>query len=175
MNRLDGVTSVDVNIATNKARIVYQPSLVRISEIKQAVIKAGYTPLTLEKQKEMSQNDNEQKKMWRDLILAMVFTIPLLFIAMGPMIKLPTIPLFNPKVHPRIFALVQLALTLPVVYIGRSFYSKGFKALYKRLPNMDSLIAVGTTAAIAYSTFGLIMILQGDRSEEHTSELQSQQ
>jgi Cu+-exporting ATPase len=164
---LDGVTSVDVNIATNKARIVYQPSLVRISEIKQAVIKAGYTPLTLEKQKEMSKNQNEQKQMWRDLILALIFTVPLLFIAMGPMINLPTIPLFDPKVHPKLFALVQLALTLPVAYIGRTFYSKGFKALFKRLPNMDSLIAVGTTAAIVYSTFGLIMILQGDMHYVH--------
>lgn len=164
---MEGVTSVDVNIATNKARIVYQPSLVRISEIKQAVIKAGYTPLTLEKQKEMSKNQNEEKKMWRDLIWAMIFTVPLLFIAMGPMINLPTIPLFDPQVHPKIFALVQLALTLPVVYIGRTFYSKGFKALSKRLPNMDSLIAVGTTAAIVYSTFGLIRILQGDMHYVH--------
>lgn len=167
VNRLEGVLSVDVNIATNKANIVYQPSKVRISEIKQAIVKAGYTPLNLEKQNRISKSEDEQKKMWRDLYLAIAFTVPLLFIAMGPMINLPTIPWFDPMVHPKVFSVVQVFLTVPVLYIGRQFYTKGFKALVKRVPNMDSLIAVGTSAAILYSFFGLFMIFGGDQHYAH--------
>lgn len=167
MNKAEGVVSADVNIATNRATIVYQPSVIRLSEIKQRIIKAGYTPLSIERKKETSQIENKQKRMWRDFILAVVFTVPLLYIAMGPMINLPSLPGLSMENHALTFALVQIFLTIPVVYIGRNFYTKGFKALWKRLPNMDSLIAVGTTSAILYSLFGTLMIATGDMHYVH--------
>lgn len=140
---------------------MYEPSVIRLSEMKQIVKNAGYTPLDIEKRKEVSETIDEQKKMWRDFILAVVFTIPLLYIAMGPMINLPVIPGLDPEKNPAFFAWFQLVLTIPVVYIGKNFYTKGFKALSKRLPNMDSLIAVGTSAAILYSLYATIMITTG--------------
>jgi Cu+-exporting ATPase len=163
---LDGVTA-EVNLATNKATIEYQPSKVRLSEIKQIIIKAGYTPLNIEKKKEPSQIHNEQKKMWRDFIIAVIFTVPLLLIAMGPMVGLPAFPGLDPDKNQMPFALVQIILTAPVVYVGKHFYIKGFKSLYKRLPNMDSLIAVGTTAAILYSLYGTYMIATGHMHYVH--------
>jgi Cu+-exporting ATPase len=153
-----------VNIATNKATIEYNPSVIRLSEIKQRILKAGYTPLSIEKVKEPNQLINEQKKMWRDFIIAVVFTIPLLYIAMGPMIGLPVIPGLSPMMDQKVFAIVQLILTIPVVVVGKHFYTKGFKALWKRLPNMDSLIAVGTSAAILYSLYATLMIFSGEMS-----------
>ena len=100
--------------------------------------------------------------MLRNLYIAIFFTIPLLAIAMLPMIGVQ-MPLFiNHKTSPVTFALIQILLLLPVMYIGRNFYTKGFKALFKRIPNMDSLIAVGTSAAIFYSLFATVMILLGN-------------
>lgn len=164
MNKATGVIHAEVNIATNKATIEYNPTVIRLSEIKQVIIKAGYTPLNIEKVKSPSHIEDEQKRMWRDFIIAVIFTVPLLFIAMGPMIGLPVIPGLSPMKNQVPFALVQIVLTLPVVYVGKHFYTKGFKALFKRLPNMDSLIAVGTTAAILYSLYATIMILSGELS-----------
>lgn len=157
---MDGVNA-EVNIATNKATIEYDPSKVRLSEMKQAIINAGYTPLNIEKKKAPSEIHNEQKKMWRDFIIAVIFTVPLLIIAMGPMVGLPAFPGLDPDKNQLPFAIVQIILTAPVVYVGKHFYTKGFKALSKRLPNMDSLIAVGTSAAILYSLYGTYMIATG--------------
>lgn len=168
MNKADGIVSAEVNIATNKATIEYNPNLIRLSEIKARIIKAGYEPLSIEKIKTPSHLEDEQKKMWRDFIIAVVFTLPLLIIAMGPMIGLPAVPGFNPDKNQQNYALIQILLTLPVVYVGKHFYTKGFKALFKRLPNMDSLIAVGTTAAILYSMYATYMIIQGNLHYVHS-------
>lgn len=100
--------------------------------------------------------------MLRDLYIAIFFTIPLLAIAMLPMIGIEMPSFIHHKTSPVTFALVQILLLLPVMYIGRNFYTKGFKALFKRIPNMDSLIAVGTSAAIVYSLFATVMILLGN-------------
>lgn len=156
-----------MNIATNKATIVYEPQVIRLSELKSIIKKAGYTPLDIEKKRQVSEIVNEQKIMWRDFVIAVIFTVPLLYIAMGPMINLPVIPGLDPMKNPVLFAWVQLLLTLPVLYVGKHFYSKGFKALFKRLPNMDSLIAVGTSAAIAYSLYASIMITLGNTHYVH--------
>lgn len=80
---------------------------------------------------------------------------------MGPMVGLPPVPGLDHDVNPINLTLAQLFLTLPIVYLGRHFYTKGFKALFKGIPNMDSLIAVGTFAALAYSLYGTVMVLNG--------------
>jgi Cu+-exporting ATPase len=168
LNKLDGVVSADVNIATNKATVVYNPSKTRLSEMKRAISKAGYTPLDIEQAKEVSRTEQEEKKMWREMKIAAAFTIPLLLVAMGPMIGMPLPKLISPEDNLSLFAFLQLLLTLPVVYVGKHFYIKGFKALFKRLPNMDSLIAIGTSAAVIYSLYATVMIFLGDRHFMHS-------
>lgn len=168
MNKADGVESADVNIATNKATIEYFPSIIRLSEIKQIITKAGYTPLDIERTRDINQTEIEEKKMWREMKIAAAFTIPLLYIAMGPMVGLPLPGIISPEENLSIFALLQLLLTLPVMYVGKHFYSKGFKALFKRLPNMDSLIAIGTSAAVIYSIYATVMIVLGDMHFMHS-------
>jgi Cu+-exporting ATPase len=165
---LDGVVEVDVNLATNKANITYDPTRIRLSEIKNKITKAGYKPLDVEKEKTTSVKAEEQNKMWREFIISVLFTVPLLYIAMGPMVGLPIPQIIDLNENPLSFALLQIILTIPVVIVGRQFYTKGFKTLFKGIPNMDSLIAVGTTAAILYSLYATYMISIGTKMYAHS-------
>lgn len=113
--------------------------------------------------------DREKKQkhiaeMWQRFWISAVFTVPLLYIAMGHMVGLPLPDFLNPMTHATTFAMVQLILTLPVLYVGREFFTVGFKALFKGHPNMFSLVALGTSAAFVYSLYGTVMIFLGDTS-----------
>nr|WP_330397418.1 copper-translocating P-type ATPase [Maledivibacter halophilus] len=99
--------------------------------------------------------------MWTKFLVAISFTIPLLYIAMGHMMGLPIPSFINPEYNPLNFALVQLILTVPIVIAGYKFYTVGFKALLRRSPNMDSLIAVGTSAAFIYGIYAMYKIISG--------------
>lgn len=159
LSRLEGIEKVSVNINTGRAYVVYDSERLRLSQIKQSIKDTGYEPLGIDRDIEeqyASEDDNGYGRMRAELIWAIIFTVPLLYIAMGHMMGLP-IPIENPIT----FGLVQLILTLPVLYFGRSFYVIGYKTLWKRNPNMDSLIAVGTSAAMLFSLYALFMIITG--------------
>lgn len=110
---------------------------------------------------DQDKKEKEAKLMWTKFIVAIFFTIPLLYIAMGHMMGLPIPEFINPHYNPFNFALVQLILTIPIVIAGYKFYTVGFKALLKRNPNMDSLIAVGTSAAFIYGIYAMYKIMNG--------------
>jgi len=112
--------------------------LIRLSELKRIIIKAGYTPLDIEKSIPINKGQEEEKRLWNEMKIAAGFTIPLLIIAMGPMVGISLPKIISPEHNLSLFAILQLLLTIPVVYVGKHFYTKGFKALFKRLPNMDS-------------------------------------
>lgn len=137
----------------------------RLSEIKVAIKNAGYTPLEIEKESfqddDRDKKDKEMKTMWTKFLVAIVFTIPLLYIAMGHMLGLPLPEIINPHHNPLNFAVTQLILTIPIVAAGYKFYTVGFKTLIKGSPNMDSLIALGTSAAVVYGIYVVIMISKG--------------
>lgn len=165
INKLEGIKSVNVNIATNKATVVYDADTVRLSEIKGAIKKAGYTPLDIEKEElqdeDQDKKQKEIKSMWIKFVVAISFTIPLFYISMGHMIGMPLPDFIAPHHNPLNFALIQLALTIPVMIAGYKFYTVGFKSLFRRSPNMDSLIAVGTSAAIIYGLYATYKIMNG--------------
>ncbi|WP_113671613.1 heavy metal translocating P-type ATPase [Vallitalea guaymasensis] len=164
VNKLDGILEVSINVLANKAYIKYDVKKVRLSEIKKAIIKAGFTPKEIERNndaEEDNSNNIEQKKMWFRLKIAIGFVIPLLYISMGHMIGLPIPKFINPMYEPLNFALAQFILLIPIVVVGRYFYSRGFKALFTGHPNMDSLIAVGTSAAIIYGIVATYQISIG--------------
>ncbi len=172
--KLPGVEQASVNYATERAEVTFDPALVRLFELRQAIEKLGYKPLEADQpltDQDTARKDAEIKAMWRRFQIAAVFAAPLLYIAMAPMIPgLPGggVPSFlHPDRHPLAFALVQLCLTIPVIFVGRRFYTVGFRALFQRSPNMDSLIAVGTCAAVAYSLVSLFRIVQGDHHAVH--------
>ncbi|HKL09974.1 MAG TPA: heavy metal translocating P-type ATPase, partial [Clostridia bacterium] len=169
MNKLSGIESVDVNLAVEKATVEYDGNALRLSEIKAAIKKAGYKPLEIEKENILPDADKirknkEIKTMKTKLVVSAVFTIPLLYIAMGHMMGLAIPQIVNPMTNPMNFALAQLFLVLPVMAAGYKFYTIGFRTLLKGSPNMDSLIAVGTSAAFLYGIFALYGIASGDTS-----------
>ena len=158
-----------VNLATEKADVTYDGTAVRLSDIKAAIQAAGYKPLDIEQTSEERDPDRERKSreirtMKIKLTVSILFTAPLLYVAMGHMMGMPLPGFLHPMDHPLAFALTQLLLTLPVMAAGYRFYTVGFRTLFKGSPNMDSLIAVGTSAAFAYGLFALERIISGDAS-----------
>lgn len=161
--KLDGVVEANVNLASEKLNITYDPSKVKVSDIKKAIEKAGYKALddeiTIDKDKE--KKEQHTKEMWRRFIISTVFTVPLLIITMGHMAGLKLPDIIHPKVNPLTFALIQLILVTPVMIVGYKFFTVGFKTLIKRNPNMDSLIAIGSSASFLYGLFAIYQISIG--------------
>lgn len=168
IGKLDGVASVSVNFATEKATVSYDPQKVRPSVVKEAIEKAGYKALEVSKtdaaDEDRVRKQKEIRTLWKKFIIATVFALPLLYIAMVPMIKFVSLPFpagLDPMMYPLIYGLIQIVLVIPIIGVGYKFYTIGFKALINRSPNMDSLIAIGTTAAVLYSVYNVIQIAQG--------------
>jgi len=175
VGKVDGVASISVNYATEKAAVSYDPESARLSEIKGAIAKAGYAPLALEASgpfgasadAHSAAKEREIKLLRNKLIVAAAFSIPLFYIAMGAMLGWPLPAAIDPMLRPLPYALVQIALAIPIIAAGRRFYSVGFSAIWRRSPNMDSLIAMGTSAAILYSFWSLIGIARGEAGAVH--------
>ena len=188
ITKLDGVESAAVNFATEKATVVYDPQKVELSAFIAAIEGAGYKAAEAGEAaqsykgrqheaaagrfapKDSSAKEKETKILLCKFIVSAVLGVPLLYICMAPMV--PWIPMFVPAaIHPDIsplnFAITQILLTIPIVIAGHKFYTVGFSAFFRRSPNMDSLIAIGTSAAIIYSVFGTWQIIQGDHCAAH--------
>jgi len=173
--KLNGVTESNVNFATEKLTISYEPNLVKVSEIKKAIEKAGYKAIEEETSvdADKERKEKEIKSLWRRFVISAIFTAPLLYMAMGHMfgealgIKLPEI--IDPMMNPWNFAIVQLILVTPPMIVGYKYFTVGFKSLFRGSPNMDSLIAIGTSAAFIYGIYAIVQIYGGDG--EYANEL----
>mgnify|MGYP003587025567 FL=1 len=169
VGKLDGVSLAAVNFATEKGVFTYDPDKIRLSQIKAAIQKAGYTPLEIETaqavDEDQARKDRAIRVLWTKFIVSAAFSVPLLYLAMGHMIpgwKAPIPAFLDPMRYPLNFALAQIILTVPIVVAGYRFYTVGFKNIWHRSPNMDSLIAMGTSAAILYSLYSTWQIIAGD-------------
>lgn len=169
LKKQKGVSTVSVNLATNKAVLSYDPSLIKMSGLKAAVEKAGYkateAPAVVSLDAETLKKQKALREMTIKLVLSTVFALPLLYIAMGhmfPELKLELPMWLDHHMYPLNFAMAQLLLTLPILYAGRKFFTVGFKTLSKGSPNMDSLVAIGTGAAFIYGVYNTIGIAQGN-------------
>lgn len=154
--------NASVNFATEKLNIEYDEKKYNFDKIRKIVESAGYglaEDMTEDKKVELYQEKITSLK--NRLILAVIFVVPLLYISMGHMLGAVLPEFLNPKVNPLNFALTQFVLTLPIIYAGRDFFSHGFKNLVRKSPTMDSLIAIGSTAAVLYgiyATFGIVIV-----------------
>ncbi len=164
--KLPGVISANVNLATEKLNVSYIATDVTASQIIAAVDKAGYKAAEDTEQPEKA--DRKQAEiisLKRRFIGSAIFAFPLLVVAMVPMlldavgVQVP--PILNHMQYPLQHSLLQLVLCVPVMVIGRSYYTSGFKNLARRTPNMDSLIAIGTSAAFIYSLYSVFQIFNG--------------
>jgi hypothetical protein len=130
----------------------YDPEKVRLSEIKAAITKAGYTPLaaadTAAKiDQHKAAKEREIRILKAKLAVAALFSAPLLYVAMGPMLGWPVPAAIDMMNYPLRYALLELLLVIPAIAAGYHFYTVGFRAIRPRRPDMDSLIAIGTSAA----------------------------
>ena len=178
--KLDGVEDSSVNIATEKAIITYDPTKVRLSQITKAIEKAGYEPITEENKETVDEDqkrkDKERNTLFRKFIVAICFAIPLFYIAMGPMVPKPFGPwpvpnIISPETNIINYALIQIVLVVPIMLVGYKFYINGFKSLFHGSPNMDTLVAIGTSSAFIYSLYTTINLIRnaGVSMEMHMS------
>jgi Cu+-exporting ATPase len=166
VERMGGVISVNVNLLSNNMTVEYDESLVEAGAIIATVSEAGYSAALADsksqaKTGEVNLAQDEISEMKYRTIVSIALMLVLMYVAMGPMVGLP-IPAFLVGVeNAATMALVQFLLTLPIVYVNRQYYRSGFKTLWRRSPNMDSLIAVGSGAAVVYGVFALFRISWG--------------
>ncbi|WP_252221622.1 MULTISPECIES: heavy metal translocating P-type ATPase [unclassified Clostridium] len=160
--KLQGVQESNVNFATEKLTIVVDEDVAGYSDIKTAVEKAGYKLEKEDKAKEDKKESNPAKELLNRFIISVILTVPLLIISMGHMVGMHLPSIIDPMINPLNFALIQIALTLPVMLVGYKFYKVGIKNLFKLSPNMDSLISIGTLAAFLYGIFAIVKINQGN-------------
>ena len=163
VEKLDGVTDANVNLMTNSMKVNFDENIVDDEKIIGAVEKIGYgaSPAGEKTKSEDRPVDDREKALKHRLISSIIFMVILMYIAMGPMIHLPTPGIFHGREGAIIFAFSQFLLALPVVYINRDFYISGFKGLKNRAPNMDSLVAIGSLAALVYGIFAIYMMAYG--------------
>ena len=165
VGKLEGVKEIAVNLANSRGKILYDSEKIKLSEILEVIKKLGYEGKKHEDIEEDSKVIESEKKLKQEFLefkLAIFFSAIVFYISMGTMVGLPVPNIISPEINPLNFALIQLILAIPVIYIGRRFYKVGIKQLIMRSPSMDSLIATGTGSAILYSLYGTYKIYSGD-------------
>lgn len=165
--KVPGVTDCAVNLLTRSMTVEGDASARKIAA---AVKKAGYSATPLESDgsgESAGLPADETASYLKRFIFSAVFTLPLLYVSMGPMWGWPLPPFLNG--NPAAQGLVQLLLSGAVMIINRQFFTGGFKSLFHASPNMDSLIALGSSAAFAYSTFALFSVTAAESRGDHTA------
>jgi Cu+-exporting ATPase len=174
---IEGVDSIQVNLATESGRLVFDPDKTSLRQIRATFEKIGFTakPLSLSGRDVVHQQQQESEKKLRDLrnrlLPTFILASLLLLLSMGEMVGLPLPQFLSPETRPLIFALTQCLLVLPIMWFGRNFYLHGFPNLFRGAPNMDSLIAVGTGAAFIYSFWNLVEIVLGIEVRQRVMDL----
>jgi len=169
VKKLEGVRSVSVNLLTNSMTVSFDDSNIDTTVIQKSVENAGYeahlrevdTILPGADSSKIDYVKQEQDEMKRRWWISLVFLLPLLYIAMGHMLGLPLPSFFHGSKNALTFAFTQFLLTIPIAFVNKKYFEKGFKSLFKAAPNMDSLIAIGSSAAILYGIFAIFRIGYG--------------
>ena len=166
INKTDGVLETNVNLLTNSMTVKYDESVLSGSDIIKVVEDTGYgASSAMEKKAEVSPNakddSSEIKEMKKRVIISLIFAVPLFYISMGHMLNWPLPGIFHGAENALGFAFTQFLLCLPVMIVNSKYYKVGFKTLFKGSPNMDSLIAIGTSAAAAYGIYAIYKIGYG--------------
>ncbi len=165
--KLPGIDSVSVNLLTNSMQVEYKDGALTEQDIISCVEKAGYGASPAEGNTKSAQKSTQPKEniaqkqirhMKKRLMVSFIFWVPLMYISMGHMYGAPLPAFISGHANAVSFALTQFILCLPIMYMNRNFYEKGFSSLFHGSPNMDSLVAVGSSAALVYSVFATYMM-----------------
>lgn len=158
VSQVKGVISVNVNLLSNSMEVEIDDTYYQTSSIENAVKAIGYGAYEDNYHKPLGKKDNQTLK---KLLLSFVFLLVLMYLSMGHMIGL-SLPFFLSGVdHAFYHALAEMIITIPIIIIYFNYYQLGFKKLIKRQPNMDTLIALGSSISFLYSIFAMIRIYQG--------------
>jgi len=167
VRKLDGVIDVNVSLMTN-SMVVEHEEKVSNEMIIDAVVKAGYTASIPIKTNDTNNNINNNSKDTNDsdiikkkIIISAVFLLVLMYISMGTMLGLPKISFLSGRKNVIAFSFTQFLLALCVIWINQHFFIRGFKSLFHLAPNMDTLIAIGSTASMLYGIFAIYNIGYG--------------
>ena len=160
VEKLDGVNTVSVNLLTNSMQVDFDESKLTEEKIADSVIQAGYgmeIPTGKVEKKEEKEDIVEKniESMKKRTIWSFIFLIPLMYVAMGHMAGLPQPSFLKGDANAVSFALTQLLLCIPVLYINRAYFERGFRSLIHGVPNMDTLISVGSGASLVYGIFAI--------------------
>lgn len=164
VSKLPGVENCNVNLLSGRMEVTYKEQELNNETICKAVEKGGYgaSPIVKEGEKKerpqesiKKRSASELKEMKHRLLWSFVFFIPLFYLSMGHMAGLPLPEFLNGYENSVSYGMTQLLLTLPIMYLNRVYYQRGFRSLWHRAPNMDTLIAVGSTAAVVYGIFAI--------------------
>lgn len=173
VQKLEGVEDVNVSLLANQMTVTYDEAQLEPNEIISAVQKIGYGAALPEQagakdnsfrsewQARKDRAEENRKSMKRRLVSSIVLLIPLMYIAMGPMMYLPVPSIFVGMENALISALTQLLITIPILFINRHFFQNGLKSLFHRAPNMDSLVAIGSGASLVYGIFAMFRMAYG--------------
>lgn len=167
VNKTGGVLEANVNLLSNSMTVKYDESVLTEGDIIKVVEDTGYGASSAERKKDAaaaerkSDAQKEFNEMKKRLIISFLFAVPLLYLAMGHMFEWLLPGIFHGEENAVIFAFTQFLLALPVMIVNKKYYTGGFKSLFKGSPNMDSLIAIGTTAAVGYGVFAIYKIGYG--------------
>ena len=156
LSRTDGVEKALVNISNNMADIEYDEKEIKASEIMKIIEKLGYTPKRREDLKDKEEAIRAEKKLKSELTkskIAIVLSLILMYISMSHMFGLPVPHIIYPVDHIFNYVAIQFIIAVTVMIIGKRFYKVGFRQLFMLSPNMDSLVAVGTSSAFIYSLY----------------------
>lgn len=172
VSKMAEVDSVSVSLPTNRAQVVLKDGIGKTEGVKAVIARiekinfgaklSEGEDLVQKWQKENELSAQSLRNQFKSLPPMIILALLLLYVSMGHMIGLPLPTFLTPEVSPIAFAIIQLLLVMPIMYLGKHFYKDGFSNLIQGAPNMDSLVAVGTGAAFVYSLFSFIMILVGD-------------
>ena len=164
VSKTPGVKAVTVNLLSNNMQVEYDETAATDDTIIHAVEKAGYGASLHSasgqavKEKASATIDDQMKQMKRRLVISFIFLIPLFYIAMGHMMNFPLPSWMHHNENALTFAFTQFLLVLPILYVNRKYYQVGYQTLMRGAPNMDSLIAIGSTAAVVYGIFAIYKI-----------------
>jgi Cu+-exporting ATPase len=168
VGKLHGVANAAVNFATERLSVDFDETAVSLPDIESKIADIGYEVIkkTAAQDEDKLRKEREIRTLKRRFAVAAIFGAPLLYLAMVSMVWwlwwLPFPAILSPMNYPLNYIIAQIVLTTPILIVGRNFYSVGFKALLQGSPNMDSLIAIGTSAAVVYSLYSSYEVLMGD-------------
>ena len=159
LNKQNGIFDASVNLVMANATVTYDEKILNQEKIEKYIKQAGFESLGVFKEFNIEKNNKKEKKQF---IIFTILAIILMYIAMGHMIRLPAISFLDQHHNPINYTLSLLVLTIAFLIYGHDILKNGYKNLIHKIPNMDTLVAIGVISSFAYSLYGMYMIFKGN-------------